>query len=93
MKNTIPAEFLSAALAAPPDRLRAALRVLRAETAPPQTDQTLFLSMAEAARLLRVSRSTVWKLVRIGRLKKTRIYDGFERLRRADVEALAGGAS
>jgi excisionase family DNA binding protein len=46
------------------------------------------LTTAEVARMLRVSRSTVTRYVRLGQLKAIRLPSGYLRFRRRDVEAL-----
>ncbi len=52
------------------------------------------LQMGEAAALLNVSRATLWRMIRAGRLGKVEIYPNAFRLRRSDINALvSGGAS
>ena len=76
------------------DGLKAeALRMFRGEQSPAKAPSgSLLLTVTEAATLLGVSRCSVWRAIRAGRLKKIELYPGFERLRRADVESLVGGA-
>ena len=82
------------ALANAPDAAKsAALRILQGHPLPHQEDVPLLYTVSQAGRRLNLSRSSVWRAIRAGRLKKIEIYPGCERLRRADVEALAGGAS
>lgn len=57
----------------------------------PQDSARLLLTMGEAAELLHVSRATLWRTVKAGRLQKVELYPGAYRLRRADVVALADG--
>ena len=88
------AELLQAMASATAERRLAALRLLRGETTAPVVDERpLLYTVTEAAQRLNVSRSTCWRIIRAGRLTKVEIYPGCERLRRADVEALAGGVS
>ncbi len=60
---------------------------------PQRDDEPLLYTVTQAAHRLNVSRSTVWRIIRAKRLTKIEIYPGCERLRRADIEAIAGGAS
>lgn len=91
--NVLSPEFLNAAMHAPSERLQAYTHYLLTGDPPPTPDGPLLLTVSDAATLLGVSRSTVWRAIRRGRLRKISLYEGCERLRRADVEALAGGAS
>lgn len=77
------------------DGLKAeALRLFRGEhSTTKEPSGSLLLTVADAARLLGVSRCSVWRAIRAGRLRKIELYPGFERLRRSDVEALAGGVT
>jgi excisionase family DNA binding protein len=50
----------------------------------------LLLQVKDAAALLGVHRATIWRLVKAGRLDTVELL-GSQRIRRADVEALAGG--
>ena len=73
-------ELLLAVLAADDGRRRAALHVLRgeAETAArgDDADSPVLMRMGEAARYLGLSRTTVWRLVREGRLNKIEMRRG-----------------
>lgn len=91
MSNDYLAEVMQAALAAPEGVRLAALRVLKGET-PPNNSPHL-LTISEAARRLNLSRNTVRRIVKEGRLRKVEIYAGSFRLRRLDVEALAAGVA
>ncbi len=51
----------------------------------------LLLSMGEAAALLHVSRATLWRTIKAGRLPKVELYPGAFRLRRSDILALVNG--
>ena len=83
------------------DGLKAeAIRLFRGELNPPASKPSnpspsgpLLITVADAATLLGVSRCSIWRIIRAGRLKKIELYPGFDRLRRADVEAFAGGVS
>ena len=51
----------------------------------------LLLSMGEAAALLHVSRATLWRTIKAGRLPKVELYPGAFRLRRSDILAIVNG--
>ncbi len=51
----------------------------------------LLLTMGHAADLLGVSRATLWRAIRAGRIQKVEIYSGAYRLRKADILALVNG--
>ncbi len=56
---------------------------------PPSSDDgPLLMSMGESAKFLNVSRGTLWRMVRDGRLTKVEIYHNAFRLRRSDILAL-----
>lgn len=48
----------------------------------------LLMGMSESARFLGVSRATLWRMIRAGRLTKVEIYHNAFRLRRSDILAL-----
>lgn len=50
---------------------------------------SLLLGVGEAARYLGISRSTLWRMVRAGTLKKVEFMPGSYRIRRADLDAIA----
>ena len=87
-------ELMAALLSATDDRKAQALRVLRGETQEPErraVSGPMLMSVGEAAKLLGVSRPTLWRILKAGRLEKVEIYAGAYRYRRADIEALAEG--
>jgi excisionase family DNA binding protein len=51
----------------------------------------LLMGMGDSAKLLGVSRATLWRMIRDGRLEKVEIYHNAFRLRREDILALANG--
>jgi len=57
----------------------------------PQDNAPLLLSMGEAAALLHVSRATLWRTIRAGRLEKVELYPGAFRLRKSDILNLVSG--
>jgi excisionase family DNA binding protein len=55
------------------------------------TTGPLLCGMSPAAKLLGVSRSTIWRMIKAGRLGKVEVLPGSFRVRRADLEAIAAG--
>ena len=92
---TLTEELMTAALTAPDERKVAALRILRGEVVSPPTKTTtgpLLLGMGEGAKILGVSRATLWRAVKAGKLTKVELFPGSFRVRRDDLEELAEGA-
>ncbi|HPA17485.1 MAG TPA: helix-turn-helix domain-containing protein [Verrucomicrobiae bacterium] len=52
--------------------------------------EPLLIGMGAGARLLGVSRATFWRMLRAKRLEKVEVLPGSYRVRRRDVEAIAG---
>ncbi len=79
-------------LQAPPNVQAEIDRVLEGKPPTSQPDvptAPLLLGMSAAAKFLGVSRATLWRICRAGRLKKVEILPGSFRLNRADIIALA----
>jgi excisionase family DNA binding protein len=55
------------------------------------TSGPLLMRMSDSAKLLGVSRATLWRMIKSGILQKIEILPGSFRLRRADLEAIAAG--
>jgi hypothetical protein len=51
----------------------------------------LLMGMSASAKLLGVSRATLWRMIKGGLLQKIEVLPGSFRLRRADLEAIAAG--
>jgi excisionase family DNA binding protein len=66
--------------------LESGMREKKAEPAGP-----LLLGMTASAKLLGVSRATLWRMIQRGLLQKVEVLPGSYRLRRADLEAIADG--
>jgi len=49
----------------------------------------ILLGMGAAAKLLGVSRATLWRMIKVGKLNKVEVLPGSFRVRRADIEAVA----
>ncbi len=69
-----------------------ALAILQGKEPAPQPkpiDAPLLMGMGDSAKFLGVSRATLWRMVRDGRLAKVEIYHNAFRLRRTDLLDLA----
>jgi hypothetical protein len=55
------------------------------------TTGPLLMGMSASAKLLGVSRATLWRMTNAGMLQKIEVLPGSFRLRRADLEAVAAG--
>ncbi len=82
-------------LQASPEQRAAVDRILLGQVAPEAMvarapNGPLLMRVKDAAALLGVHRATIWRLVKAGRLEGVELL-GSLRVRRADVEALAGG--
>ena len=87
-------ELLLALLAADNLRRHAALRVLRGErlTAGVEDDDgPALMRTGEAAQFLGISRTTLWRLVRDGRIDQIEIRRGSHRYRKADLKRFVRG--
>ena len=51
----------------------------------------LLYGMSPAAKYLGVSRATLWRMIKVGRIGRVEVLPGSFRVRRADLEALAAG--
>jgi predicted DNA-binding transcriptional regulator AlpA len=58
---------------------------------PMVTSGPLLLGMTASAKLLGVSRATLWRMIKGGLLQKIEVLPGSFRLRRADLEAIVAG--
>ena len=89
-------ELFAAAMGATETRRRSALRLLRGEAElsdplePAPMRPPLLLGMGQAAKYLGISRPTLWRMIQAGRLEKVELFPGSHRVRRTDLDALAG---
>ena len=63
----------------------------RIQEKPTATSSPLLMGMTASAKLLGVSRATLWRMAKGGLLQKIEVLPGSFRLRRADLEAIAAG--
>jgi hypothetical protein len=89
-------QLIQAVLAAPEDRKEAALKALRGDPEPErstvQGKGPLLMGMSAGAKFLGVSRATLWRVLRAGKIQKVELFPGSFRVRREDLESLAAGA-
>ena len=82
-------EVIQAVFSAAPEAKSQALAILQgrdsAPSCPPDDEAPLLMGMGESAKLLGVSRATLWRMVKEGRLEKVEIYHNAYRLRRSDI--------
>lgn len=50
--------------------------------------EPLLLGMGQAAKLMGLSRATLWRLIKSGRLEKVELYPGSYRVRKSDILTL-----
>lgn len=84
-------ERLKRLFAASPEQLGAIDSILDGKFQMRTTESVgpLLMGMMAAAKFLGVSRTTLWRMVNDGRLKKVEVLPDSFRLRRADLEAIA----
>jgi excisionase family DNA binding protein len=87
-------ELLLAILAADEVRRREGLRVLRGDPVPDEaaTPMTapILMPMGKAAQYLGVSRVTLWRMIREGKLEQVELRHGNHRVRKGDIDRLFG---
>ena len=87
-------DLIRAIFTAPDEAKNRALAILEGRAispSEPQDNAPLLLSMGEAAALLHVSRATLWRTIKAGRLPKVELYPGAFRLRRSDILSIVNG--
>ncbi|MDF7824114.1 helix-turn-helix domain-containing protein [Pontiellaceae bacterium B12227] len=95
MQNVSNDEIIQAVFTADDEAKHRALAILKGEADPssdfgpqPSDEGPLLMGMGDSAKLLGVSRATLWRMIRDGRLTKVEIYHNAFRLRRSDILAL-----
>lgn len=93
MSGTIANERLMRFLTATPEQQELIDRILdgRCDVKPAAPMGPLLLGMSAGAKLLGVSRATMWRMIKAGKLMKVEVLPGSFRVRRTDVEAVAAG--
>ncbi|MBC8205559.1 MAG: helix-turn-helix domain-containing protein [Kiritimatiellaeota bacterium] len=86
-------EVIQAVFTATDEAKERALEILQGRTSSPSApdESPILLRMGEAAELLNVSRATLWRVIKAGRLEKVELYPGSYRLRRSDILDLVKG--
>ena len=80
-------------LQATPEQQRAIDRILAGESTPPlgvPRQGPLLMTMTAGAKLAGVSRTSFWRICRSKKISRIEILPGSYRVRREDVEAIAG---
>ena len=83
-------------LKAPPEQAALIDRVLAGERPFPHhrsTDGPMLLGMGAAAKYLGVSRGTLWRMLRAGRIKKIEVLPNSFRVCRRDLERFVAGGT
>ena len=80
-------------LQAPPEAQEAIDRILEGRIPSKAEAATgpLLCGMSPAAKYLGVSRATLWRMIKIGRIGRVEVLPNSFRVRRAELEALASG--
>ena len=89
MNNTVSNDKLFQAVFTATDEAKErALEILEGQEPPLGNDGPLLLSMGEACDLMGLSRSSLWRLLKSGRLEKIELHPGSFRIRKADIHTL-----
>lgn len=94
-------ELMQGALGADDDRKRSALKVLKGEATIGDPDARparpitgpMLMGVGAAAKLMGISRGTMWRILQAGLIEKVELFPGSYRLRRSDIEDLIEGRS
>jgi excisionase family DNA binding protein len=90
-----PNERLLRILQATPDEQARIDRILEGKDANQDHPMSgpLLMGMTDSAKLLGISRATLWRMIQAGRLQKIEILPGSFRIRRSDLLALVQSGS
>lgn len=93
MNNPNIRDLMLRVLMAMPEQLTAIERLLNGtpNVEKPEHKGPFLIPMREAATLLGVHRTVLWRMTKAGRLARVEILPGSYRVRREDVEAIAFG--
>jgi len=91
MQTATDEQVIKALFGATPERKSRALLILEGEDIPSHIDEPLLLTMGEAAQMLGISRTSIWRLTRSGRLQKRELYPNSYRIRKQDLLDLVNG--
>jgi len=81
-------KLFQAVFTATDDAKERALEILEGKESPSENDGPLLLSMGATCELMGLSRSSLWRLIKSGRLEKIELHPGSYRIRRADILSL-----
>ena len=84
-------ERLKRLFAASPEQVQAIDGILESgvQEKPVAASGPLLMGMTASAKLLGVSRATLWRMIKAGSLQKIEVLPGSFRLRRADLQTIA----
>lgn len=88
-ERDIAGEFFAAARAASPEAMAQAIPILRG-TPPTLPPGPMLVRPMQAVKLTGLSRSTLYRMARMGRLETVEVLPGCRRFRRADLAQLLG---
>lgn len=84
-------DLIRAIFTAPEEAKSRALLILQGEDIPSRIDEPLLLTMGQSAALLNVSRATLWRMLKAGRLEKVELYPNAFRIKKQAILDLVNG--
>ncbi len=91
MQHVTNDQIIQAVFAATDEAKQRALAILQGQDPTEAIDEPLLLTMGEAAQMLGISRTSIWRLTRSGRLQKRELYPNSYRIKKQDVLDLVNG--